>query len=346
MNLLILTQVVNSNDPVLGFFHGWIIELSQNYEHVSVICLYEGKHDLPKNVHVFSLGKESGVSRFKYVTKFFKTIWKLRNEYESVFVHMNQEYVLLGGWLWRLLNKKITLWRNHKIGSWRTILAGKIAHTVCYTSTASYTASFPNAVMMPVGIDENLFHTVQNIERKQNSFLYVGRISPIKNLDAMVDGFIALCHTYADTQSMFTLVGPADSTLDKNYKKNLEEKIIYAGLSDRITFLQAQAPSELAELYNRYMYCLNFTESGSFDKTIWESVFCGCIPIVYNTGFLDEIPQETRRAIEIKSLDVHHVAQVLHNSVQHDQRGIVEHLMSVGIRHSLKSLVEKLVNIL
>lgn len=346
MNLLILTQTVNSDDPVLGFFHGWIIELSQNYEKVSVICLYEGKYNLPKNVQVYSLGKESGVSRFKYVTRFFKYIWNLRKEYSSVLVHMNQEYVLLGGWLWRLLGKKITLWRNHKIGSWRTVLAGKIAHTVCYTSTGSYTASFPNAIMMPVGIDENLFHTIQNIERKQNSFLYVGRISRIKNLDAMVDGFIALCRTYADTQSMFTLVGPADSALDKNYKKNLEEKIMHAGLSDRITFLQAQAPGGLAELYNRYTYCLNFTESGSFDKTIWESVFCGCVPIAYNTGFLDEIPQEIRSIIEIKSLDVEHVAQVFHNRVQHDQGGIVEQLMSIGRYHSLKSLVGKLVNIL
>ena len=90
MRLLIVTQAVDRNDPVLGFFHRWIEEISQHVQTVHVVCLKEGPHSLPSNVTVHSLGKESGRSRLKYVTRFYSYIWKFRGEYDAVFVHMNQ----------------------------------------------------------------------------------------------------------------------------------------------------------------------------------------------------------------------------------------------------------------
>ena len=46
MKLLIMTQAVDQNDPVLGFFHRWIEEFSRHCERVHVICLKEGEHSL------------------------------------------------------------------------------------------------------------------------------------------------------------------------------------------------------------------------------------------------------------------------------------------------------------
>ena len=107
MKLLITTQAVDLDDPVLGFFHRWIEELSKRFDTISVICLKEGRHSLPANVSVYSLGKEGGVSRIAYVLNFYRYIWKLRNDYDAVFVHMNQEYVLLGWKFWWLLGKRV-----------------------------------------------------------------------------------------------------------------------------------------------------------------------------------------------------------------------------------------------
>jgi len=59
MKLLIVTQTIDSNDPVLGFFVRWVEEFSKQCEEVTVICLQKGEYELPKNVRVFSLGKES-----------------------------------------------------------------------------------------------------------------------------------------------------------------------------------------------------------------------------------------------------------------------------------------------
>jgi hypothetical protein len=120
MRLLITTQAVDLDDPALGFFHGWLKEFARHTESVEVICLTQGRHDLPANVRVHSLGKTSQdekvrfVSRILYVVRFYRSIWKLRGDHDAVFVHMNPEYVVLGGLLWRLWRKNIGLWYVHK----------------------------------------------------------------------------------------------------------------------------------------------------------------------------------------------------------------------------------------
>ncbi|NLE07312.1 MAG: glycosyltransferase family 4 protein, partial [Parcubacteria group bacterium] len=105
MRLLVVTQKIDQNDPILGFFHNWVLKLSEKFEKISVICLEKGKYDLPSNVKVYSLGKESGRSKIKYVKNFLNFILGLHKDYDAVFVHMNQEYVLIGGFFWKLMRK-------------------------------------------------------------------------------------------------------------------------------------------------------------------------------------------------------------------------------------------------
>ena len=102
MRLLIITQKVNKNDPILGFFHRWIEEFAKRFEKLTVICLEKGEYSLPENVRVLSLGKEEGRSKAEYLSRFYRYIWEERNNYDAVFVHMNQEYVLLGWKFWKL----------------------------------------------------------------------------------------------------------------------------------------------------------------------------------------------------------------------------------------------------
>jgi hypothetical protein len=65
--LLILTQKVDKDDGVLGFFHAWIAALAVRFDGITVICLEKGACELPGNVTVLSLGKESGASRHRFL---------------------------------------------------------------------------------------------------------------------------------------------------------------------------------------------------------------------------------------------------------------------------------------
>ena len=76
MKLLIITQAVDKNNPVLGFFVRWIEEFAKHFELVTIICLEKGEYELPGNVKVLSLGKEEKKSKFRYLINFYKYIWQ------------------------------------------------------------------------------------------------------------------------------------------------------------------------------------------------------------------------------------------------------------------------------
>lgn len=270
-NILIITQKVDINDPVLGFFHQWIVEFSKRVEHVYVICLEKGQYDLPKNVKVFSLGKEEGISKIKYTLNFYKYIWNLRKKYNSVFVHMNQEYVLLGGIFWRIFGKKVLMWRNHPQGSFLTKISVFLSNKVFCTSKDSFTNKFNKTKIMPVGIQ--IAGHPSDISRKENTILSLGRISPVKNIETIIYAFSKMLKNKKDLK--LSIVGsPTKRDIDEDYYKVL--KTISSGIpKESIDFIPGVAPDKTVDFYKSHDIFINTTTPGSFDKTILESMYFG-----------------------------------------------------------------------
>jgi glycosyltransferase involved in cell wall biosynthesis len=286
MKLLIVTQKIDKNDGVLGFFHAWVVEFAKHCEKITVICLQKGEYDFPKNVHVLSLGKEEGGSRLKYFFRFYRYIWRERKNYDSVFVHMNREYVLLGGVLWRAWGKKIMLWSNHKKGNIFTRIAVYLSDVVFCTSKFSYTAQFNKTKLMPVGVDTELFKRATSAERKKNSILCIGRIAPVKNIDVLIDALLLLDNEGRDFTA--TLVG--DSLLkDAEYLTMIRTKAAPLLEKGKIQFLGSIPNDKTTEIYNRHEVYVNLTDSGSFDKTILEAMACECLIIASNVLLKDTL---------------------------------------------------------
>jgi len=294
VRLLITTQAVDLNDPVLGFFHSWITEISKRCESVHVICLKEGRHNLPKNVAVYSLGKHSfqglpleskgspWIMRIRYIWRFYKYIWTFRKEYDSVFVHMNQEYVLLGGKFWWLWGKRVVLWRNHKMGSVWTHIAGFFAHTVCYTSPSAYVASFRNARQMPIGIDTGSFKPSGSAD--PHSLLFLGRLDAVKKPEILLQALEILAREKVSYN--VDIIGdptPGREAFANELKKNFSHV-------PHVVFKPAIRNDEALAVYNAHAIYVNLTPSGSFDKTIGEAMACGCIVVVTNDAVRDIIP--------------------------------------------------------
>jgi glycosyltransferase involved in cell wall biosynthesis len=338
-SLLIYTQKVNKDDPILGFFHSWIEALAPHYQKVLVCCLEEGSHDLPDNVTVFSLGKEKVRSKFQYIKNFFHIAFFSRNKYQKVFVHMNEEYVLLGGLIWRLLGKKISLWRNHVQGTWKTRLAVALSHEVFCTSPTSYTAQFKKTKIMPVGINEEVYKEIPGI-RKQNSLLYVGRISPIKNIEVMIDALYLL--KKEGIEATLDLYGPND---DAKYSKILSNKIKELYVSDRVKFCGSVKPAELAHIYSSYGVCINTTNSGSFDKTILEAAFCGCLPVASHDNFSQIIDAELKKYISFKEGDAESLSETIKTIISLNDYALVSERIAQTAKnhHGLKLLVSMLI---
>ena len=289
MKLLILTQKVAKNDPVLGFFHQWIIEFANRFEAVTVVCLEEHEHALPHNVRVRSLGKESGASRSKYMWRFFRYIVQERSAYDVVFVHMNQEYVLLGGIFWKLFGKQIFLWRNHPLGTPLTRVAVWLADTVLYTSPLSYTAAWNKSVQMPAGIDTTGCAQVDDVRRETDSILSLGRISPIKNIEVIIEALGLL--SSRNISYTAALYGNADES-HPNYYTKMQHRIQELQTKSDIVQRSAVPHSQTPDIYQQYDIFINATKSGSMDKTILEAMLCGCIVVVSNLSFKNILPSE------------------------------------------------------
>lgn len=287
VKLLILTQKVDQNDDVLGFFHGWIAEFAKHCEQITVIALGVGEYSLPSNVRVFSLGKERGVSRLGYILNFYRLIWRERKNYDTVFVHMNQEYVLLGGLLWKLLGKKITMWRNHRRGNFLTCIAIFLSDKVFCTSEFSYTARFEKTSIMPVGVDTGVFFRDKSIARAKHSILLLGRISPVKNVDIFIDALAIL-----DKEGIVFIAGIYGNSVDKDkeYYKRIRTRVAGLEKKGRVIFYGGVPNTKTPSIYNQYELFVNATSSGSFDKTILEAMACECMVVTSNMSLKDALP--------------------------------------------------------
>jgi glycosyltransferase involved in cell wall biosynthesis len=343
MRLLIITQKVDKEDPILGFFHNWILELSKKFEKVSVICLEKGEYNLPQNVKIYSLGKESGKSKIKYVKNFLNLILGLHKEYNAVFVHMNQEYILLGGFIWKILGKKIYFWRNHQHGSLLTRIAVWFSDKVFCTSTQSFTAKFKKTILMPVGIDTNLFkYEAQNMKSKiiTNKILFLGRMAPIKRPELLIEALNILKNNGVDFNCDF-YGDPLPK--DEDYYSSLKKRVIELKLGRQINFYKGVPNYETPKIYSEHNIFVNLTPSGSFDKTILEAAACGDILIIANKTLSGEI--DKRMIVEKETPDG--IAEKINFwlSVTDEERKEISNKLQKYVleNHSLDALINKVV---
>ena len=283
MRLLITTQAVDENAPELGFFTRWIEELAKQCESVLVVCLFEGAHTLPSNVRVYSLGKERGDGgKFSYTSKFLRLIREHRDEYDVVFVHQNQEYVLIAGVPWKLWGKRVYLWRNHYAGSLLTDLAVMLSTRVFCTSRSSYTATFSKTILMPVGVDTRAFSSVPDVERSTRAILSVGRIAPSKNLHILIE---ALGKLHKDGIEFTAAIYGDAASRDAQYAESLMRLVATRGLEQCVSFHRGTPNRDTPRIYSRFGLFVNASRSGMLDKTIFEAAACGCTVIASSRDF-------------------------------------------------------------
>ncbi len=338
MRLLILTQKIDKNDPILGFFHRWIEEFSKHCERVTVICLERGAYNLPQNVRVYSLGKEEENFQFsifnfqkvKYIWRFYKYIWSLRNDYDSVFVHMNPEYVLLGSLFWKILGKKIALWYVHRETNFKLRLAVLLSNVVLTSASSSLNIKNPKIRIVGHGIDTDTYKYERGASN--GKILSVGRITPIKHLD-----FIMSIVSSLPMSGVF--IGEPVTSQDEKYMRDLEGK-----RAKNIEFKGSLKPAEIAHEYKTAFASINATPTGGIDKVVLESFASGCPCFTSNESFRDILREHADLFIFdfLNSEDVVDKIQKFNNLSDRDKilYEISEH---VSNEYSIQKIVEKIV---
>ena len=310
MKLLITTQSVDSNDPVLGFFVRWIEEFAKQCEQIEIICLRSGKYSLPSNVQVHTLHSKTKLGRTSELIALSKSL-----TYDTVFVHMNPEYVVGAGWLWKLRGKKVALWYTHKNVDLKLRIAEKFSDIIFTASKESFRLTSTKVYVMGHGIDTDFFTPNAQVARGRE-VLSVGRLTKSKRHDLTIEAM-----QWSERDLWIAGEGPEH--------KNLEALAKKLSISSRIHLLGGRTQEELRGLYRRSGVMVHTSETGSLDKVVLEALACGC-PVVTTNQYFKEFPVTVAdaepRALAI-AFDTPHAA---------DAAWVREH-------HSLEKLIPRIV---
>ncbi len=282
MKLLFITQVWDEGDSILGFVPSWVKALSSHCKTVSIICMKQG--DGSTSFPVYSLGKERGASRLQKIYTFLALTFHLRHEYDTIFVHMNPEYIVLAGLWWRLMGKRVILWYAHGTVTWKLRLAVLFTDRILTSTPEGCRIRSPRLRVVGQAIDTDLFSPQENTGGVSPlRLVVVGRISTSK-------GQLLALQALAQLQRegipiTLTCIGEPVYPHDHEYLAECEKLTREQKLGSMVSFLGPKKRTELATILPTMTLCINMSTTGSLDKAGLEALSAGVPVITANEAF-------------------------------------------------------------
>lgn len=331
MKLLIITQKVDRQDPILGFFHSWIQEFAQHCEQVTVIGQSVGEYQFSVNVTVHSLGKEKGATRFQQILRFWSLQRKLRKDYDTVLVHMTPVWVVLGFLHWKLLRKPVFLWYEARGGGWALPLSLLFVRKVFGATKYGLPHSSRKHVVLGHGIHSEEF-PLGVWSRDHQQIITVGRITRTKRMDIILRTFAAL-----PAECRLLIAGGQITTADAEESQRLQQLIQELQLNDRVE-IRWVPRTEIPELLGRAGLFLHACQGG-LDKVVLEAMCCGCPIVSCSTAAQDILPKQCA-ATEEEMIPKAQMMLVLNPTEKQELGNKLRD--SVILNHSLSKLIQNI----
>lgn len=269
--LLFITQKIHQNDDDLAFVILWLKEFIRQGVEVQAICLE--KRDFDNSFPVYSLGKEEGRGKISRILKFLKLIFSLK--YNRVFVHMNPEYITLGGWYWWLRRVPMYLWYTHykmHIHMWLSGILCKRMFAATKQSLPQYEGS-KKKVITGHGIDIDYWlkdGTESENNNSEYNLISIHRLCRSKRLELAIKALKYLPEKYN-----LSVYG---RDVEKDYCQELQDLVKKEKLEDRVKFKGPLPMHELKKVYPKYRLMVNMAWE-TIDKTMLEGMLFGIYPV-------------------------------------------------------------------
>jgi glycosyltransferase involved in cell wall biosynthesis len=340
--LLITTQKLDKNSSY-SFFLNWILELQKHFSQVIVICLEEKEHDLPPEIKVLSLGKEKGNGRLKRVFLFWRYIRQEKNNYDQVLVHMNPEYVCLGGFWWRMWGKKIGLWYMHKSVDFKLRVATKLVDIIFTGTKESFRLVSKKVKVVGHGILVDFFNVWQkDLDKKNIKFITISRISEVKNILELVN----FASKFQDLGYNFELkiIGEAKTDGDREYQHAVKEKITKDKLEEKVKLVGGMNNEQVRDELQGADIFLHTGNTGSLDKSWLEACATGLPALSSNDASVAILKQLNLMSLVYDQTDelVDKVENLLNMNDSQFDLMIQKLRQEVETNHDLKKLINKI----
>jgi len=351
MRVLMIVQCVDENHPALAVVVGWIHALAAQVEHLDVLTLEQGSASLPANVTVHSMGKERGYSRVRELWEFYRVLRQVVGSVDVIFAHMVPRYTWLAAPYAAIYRKPQMLWFTHRQVSTELWLALACARWVTTAAPDSFPIPSPKVHVMGHGIDTDLFSPGEPPPDEVPLVVAVGRITPIKHHDALLEAAGLLRARPGVPRVRFAVAGDVAAPGDRAYRERLLARRDALGLSaDDFALLGPLPPRDLVTLYRRASVVTNLSPVGLFDKAALEAMLTATPVIVSNPAF-DPLLGDHRDALRVTAPDdaagaADRIAGLL--AMPAEQRALMGRDLRAraAAEHGLDRLMERLVGLM
>jgi glycosyltransferase involved in cell wall biosynthesis len=283
LRILMTTQVVDQDHPILGFSHTWITELARHVEHVHVLALNAGRCNLPKNVTLWSLDKPVGKRKLASLAKYQLIAARLvlAGEADAIFVQQTEINVLLlspHAWIRRI---PILIFKAHSMSLGPTLrLANCIISKAVTSAETAYPISTPKKVVVGQGIDTEVFRPRPRVDTDEVvRIISMGRLSPVKRYETLIQAATILREERSCEQLTFHVFGGWDHAGYADYRRMLEQMVTMSDLGESFRFEGACPFSQVTDVYRTADMLVHTCEGASLDKVVLEAMASG-LPVV------------------------------------------------------------------
>jgi glycosyltransferase involved in cell wall biosynthesis len=248
-------------------------------------------------------------------------------------------------WL-RILKIPIVLWYAHKSVNALLRLATFLVDGVVTSTQEGFRIPTGKVQVIGQGINTDKFVPKEKASSRNQPFtiLTVGRLSPIKRVDLLIDA-VALCkEKQPEVSVMVKIVGAAATDADKFYEAKLLSMVEKYNLQTIVIFTGGKSYEQLVNFYHQADCFVNLSETGSIDKAVLEAMSCG-LPVITNPAFTNLLGADLSHwVIDGDPPNLCDRLLLLASMSEIERRNLGQQLRNIVVQeHSLTGLCTKLV---
>jgi glycosyltransferase involved in cell wall biosynthesis len=282
--LLFVTQVIDPNDPVLGFATRWARALAERCDRLVVIA---NEVRLPlSDLDVRSLGKESGHGRLRRTARYMALLDRLGREqpWSGLLAHMCPSYLTAAAPVARLRGIPLWLWFAFRSESASLRVAERLATGILTSLPGSYPRRVGKVHVIGQATDLALFaFEPSSLPRPPLQLVAIGRASPSKGLITIIEAVARARSRGVDVR--VRLIAPATTEEERRYRAALAQFIKGCDIREAVDLDGEVSPAEIPSVLRRSHALINNTASGSGDKVVFEAMATGRPVIASNASF-------------------------------------------------------------
>jgi len=340
MKLLIVTQRIDKDDENLGAFYYWFERLAKECDEMVIIASFVGKTDLPGHVHIHSLGKEKNVGKFKRLKTFFELFSYHYAKSDAVFFHQIPEFVIAASPFLFALKKRSVLWYAHKSVTLRLKLAERLVDFVATSSPEGFRLPSKKVIYTGQAINTDVFIPGKAVKEHPLKLITVGRISPIKNYEQIINACAAGSALWPAGWSL-TIIGGPILPRDHAYLASLKHIVEEKNLGKQVFFAGSVRFTRIPDVLGEHDVFINVSGTGSLDKAVFEAMSAGLSVLTANEAYRAIVPD----AYFLDHTNAEYIAERV-KQVAGEKRPNMA-LREIVLRdHTLDSTIKKIVSFL